>query len=774
MARNQYDPLAMETYAEPVRPMSVWDYLTATGKLAKGTASGAVLAPYTIGKGIDDIVDTFKGQDPNQDVYPVKLLSTLNPLANMISDRQGIEGQGARLLGENLTGGIAKGPMSAAKVAGLTAQSMAPAIVQEEAKNLGLSDENALLASLVTGMMPTGFGVRKPTQSNVIEGWRGAPIEETPKITQAIDQTPELEGVLKYLTAEEASYISPKTAPKVVGVYNAINPQEMVAAIAEGAPKLGWYQATANTLNQIFGDDTPRFAALLAAMSPQTSVEMNLLNATNTWSNWVKAGRPNDPNEIIEIMGQSVLGDKGKDSVLDAWKNNSITALTMPENEVIKLSGPKVNEFSQAVQGDLERFTNDAWQANLTGIPQVMFGSSKTKDNPVGYSAGYLGASAAGRRSTDLGSQILGDTLMPSEGQETQWSFAKALYEQSVETGVPAEVILREGLLDTSRISDVPDFATLLTMPEYGASLRDVGYGSAIDQAAGNAQAIGQRDLGPLRDTDAAGEVARRLDALQGHRQWISASKPFRVGFGGTPVSSAVGQDVQGAYRGRSGQSVSLEYGAKGKALEPNPNYTKATGIQLPTVFQLNKDPQSRAKFVETMDNARKSRGALAQSVDVYSPNEYKNHQLFTTQDGSAGFAISPNGELSSVVSQLGTNQGFSDAAVTAAVQNGATWLNAFDTVLPQKYARHGFKPVARLKFDEKFARAEWGDEAVDQFIKATGDFNGGQPDLVFMVYDPNFSDLPPTGVGGDLVGSYDEAMKLVERAKARASKSKK
>jgi hypothetical protein len=107
-------------------------------------------------------------------------------------------------------------------------------------------------------------------------------------------------------------------------------------------------------------------------------------------------------------------------------------------------------------------------------------------------------------------------------------------------------------------------------------------------------------------------------------------------------------------------------------------------------------------------------------------------------------------------------------------VQNGATWLNAFDTVLPQKYARHGFKPVARLKFDEQFARSEWGDEAVDQFMKATEDFNGGQPDLVFMVYDPNFVDQVPTGVGGDLVGSYDEAIKLVERAKARASKSKK
>jgi hypothetical protein len=41
----------------------------------------------------------------------------------------------------------------------------------------------------------------------------------------------------------------------------------------------------------VFGpEDAPRFASLLAALSPQTSVEMNLLNTLNVWKNWTAAG----------------------------------------------------------------------------------------------------------------------------------------------------------------------------------------------------------------------------------------------------------------------------------------------------------------------------------------------------------------------------------------------------------------------------------------------------------------------------------------------------
>ena len=84
------------------------------------------------------------------------------------------------------------------------------------------------------------------------------------------------------------------------------------AAVAKaGTPKKGWYRASAETIHDVFGTDAPRFAALLAATSPQNSVEMNLLNSLNIWKNWTGAGRPTDPAQIKQIMGKTVFLMRG-------------------------------------------------------------------------------------------------------------------------------------------------------------------------------------------------------------------------------------------------------------------------------------------------------------------------------------------------------------------------------------------------------------------------------------------------------------------------------
>ena len=112
----------------------------------------------------------------------------------------------------------------------------------------------------------------------------------------------------------------------------------------------------------VFKEDAPRFTALLAALSPQTSVESNLQNALQVWTGWVAAGRPQDVATIKKIMGENVQGDKGDASVLNAWLNNTLIALLTPD-DAITLSGPKVNSFSLNLQGYMNEVTNDAWMA---------------------------------------------------------------------------------------------------------------------------------------------------------------------------------------------------------------------------------------------------------------------------------------------------------------------------------------------------------------------------------------------------------------------------
>jgi hypothetical protein len=77
------------------------------------------------------------------------------------------------------------------------------------------------------------------------------------------------------------------------------------------------------------------------------------------------------------------------------------------------------------------------------------------------------------------------------------------------------------------------------------------------------------------------------------------------------------------------------------------------------------------------------------------------------------------------------------------AVQEGGRRLDAYDTILPKLYYNNGFKTVARLKFDEQYA------EGWDKKIFA--DFSNGKPDVVFMVYDPEYNQ-PPTKSDGVMI----------------------
>jgi len=166
MARNQYDPLALETYSEPVNEINVWDYLTSLGYLGRGVAGGAVKAPYLMSKGVDDVVDIFKGQDPSKDVGVVRGAEILNQIGTAITPKNEIGRASSELLGENILGGaLGRGAITGSKIAANTAGTMAPAVVQEEAKRLGMSDGQAIIASMLASASPTA--VSGPTKMGV-------------------------------------------------------------------------------------------------------------------------------------------------------------------------------------------------------------------------------------------------------------------------------------------------------------------------------------------------------------------------------------------------------------------------------------------------------------------------------------------------------------------------------------------------------------------------------------------------------------------------------
>jgi hypothetical protein len=341
---------------------------------------------------------------------------------------------------------------------------------------------------------------------------------------------PDFGAASRFMTPQEIIKVveRPENARAMNRLLQVLPESKNLAAVAKaGDPKRGWYRASTQAIIDVFGvDDAPRFSALLAAMSPQTSVEMNLLNTLNTWTNWNAAGRPTNPGAIKRIMGQSVAGTGTEASVLDAWSNNSVRALTAPDPTKVTLSGPKVDSFYRNLADDVYRVTNDAWMASGLGVSQGMFSGSPTalqlQRGDPGMSPGYMATSA---RMREAGQRA---GILPAEAQETTWSFFMPLYEMQAKTGLPAREILQRGLLTPEQIRGTPDFSTLLSTGKYGDILRRGGYEQELSRLKPYEFGGEKVDLS-LPEQREVERAAQRLEALRGMRTTESESRSISL-----------------------------------------------------------------------------------------------------------------------------------------------------------------------------------------------------------------------------------------------------
>jgi len=376
--------------------------------------------------------------------------------------------------------------------------------------------------------------------SNIKEQKQFAPATtEEDKLRELASSVSGLKNAIKFMTPDEQKKLRRDTGQKIVDIREKLpSAQEFAEVAIAGEAKRGWYRKSTQALIDVFDSDAPRFAALLAALSPQTSVESNLVNALKTWTLWTKEGRPQSTDKILNIMAKSVQGSGTLDSVLGAWRNNSIEALTSVDPEKIMLSGPKVNSFMLNLRDMVNEVTNDAWMATFADIEQTMFSGSKTKSDP-GKGPGYLAMSSRVREAAQKASELTGDSWTPAEIQETVWSFAKTLYEmrKSAEEKRTMVQIVKEGGLTGEKIGETPDFSSLLRTGEYRDILVRNGYEGAIailegagnkpdrGNIAGAGEAPGVSEgkakpstSGPVKPTRGVLSSAKRLDTVFNRR----------------------------------------------------------------------------------------------------------------------------------------------------------------------------------------------------------------------------------------------------------------
>lgn len=112
--------------------------------------------------------------------------------------------------------------------------------------------------------------------------------------------------------------------------------------------------------------------------------------------------------------------------------------------------------------------------------------------------------------------------------------------------------------------------------------------------------------------------------------------------------------------------------------------------------------------------------------VHSYTIEEYKETKPYLFDDGKAGFAIK-NGDIVSVFKHPNcTLKPALDVTIPAAIARQGNRLDCFNGMLPSMYAKYGFLPYAKLKFNNNHAPADWN-YARDN-----------APDIIYMAYSIN------------------------------------
>jgi hypothetical protein len=273
-------------------------------------------------------------------------------------------------------------------------------------------------------------------------------------------------------------------------------------------------------------------------------------------------------------------------------------------------------------------------------------------------------------------------------------------------------------------------------------------------------------------------EYADRTGTVQrgGEEQPVETGTKGRVsGFAGKELKHFLAKGILQSYRelnAETPQTYRRGSGKDGKGFrvlgeraiaEYSPvikfkNALKSIDVNVPKFYEFSADS---APVFEKAIAASKENNPYGASVYVYPVEDYANMRMFMTDDGKAGFALKDN-DIVSVFSQP-PHIGGVNGIMQLAIQEGGRKLDCFDTVLPDFYFNNGFQIASRLKWSEDQKPPDWNKETFSKF-------NDGEPDVVFMAYEPT-NNRRPTNETGMLYQDYDQAVEAQANAVQKSPK---
>lgn len=312
--------------------------------------------------------------------------------------------------------------------------------------------------------------------------------------------------------------------------------------------------------------------------------------------------------------------------------------------------------------------------------------------------------------------------------QAVLWYAEKRLYETAKDDNVDQETT------DGYASEDAPDYANAAAAVARDKGISERRISNALKKESRDERSRLARQQDPEGQVSVAGEPIPAGGFASREKRIFAGAVATRIARSNRGGPQKQSWSYAGTSSGDSGKARVLKNLGVTYRTEWNPgrslkNIYSRNGINAPRFVELDQsNPANADAFVLSITGAKQAQGEIGAAVFVYPVEEYRDMRLFLAEDGLSGVAIKPDGDIVSVFATNGSGRSVMELAVEA----GGRKLDAFETILPEFYAAHGFVGTSKIAWDDGEAPEGWSKQAF-------AEFNNGEPAVAFMAYDPSY-----------------------------------
>lgn len=175
-----------------------------------------------------------------------------------------------------------------------------------------------------------------------------------------------------------------------------------------------------------------------------------------------------------------------------------------------------------------------------------------------------------------------------------------------------------------------------------------------------------------------------------------------------------------------------------------------AEPVSEPQIIDESLNTADPGEFTTAVEEFAENNPDLAPMLTFHDEEELSEHDVFLSENGDAGVAVDPEGDIQNVFSAEGAEVD-GDVLMEQAFEAGGQMLDCYDGFLTDFYQSHGFDVTGTMDFNPEFAPDGWDENPHLE----------GQPDVMFMAHEPGDVGEVPTYDGSE----WDEAKDDSRRA---------